>query len=288
MNIEEKILKQENEFATDLKENHNNSFIDYLKDTYNSKETLPLNVNMFNPQPLPEKPLENIDYTTKKLSTKIKSKLSFIPAYMFYKKAKKKFKFRIDNREVFDNLKTGAVITSNHFSKYDSLPIIDCQLNMKKRRRIYKVIQEANYYMKGVIGVFMRNNYTLPLSRSNKTMRKFLKACDTILKRKELILIYPEQELWPDYQKPRPTRPGTFQIAARSNVPIIPCFTEIKNYQDKKGETKQQYVCHVLSPIEPNPDLPSRERAMDMQIRHFEALQKLYEEINQKPLTFGG
>ena len=100
-----------------------------------------------------------------------------VPAYFFYRGAKKKFKFDFTNRKVFDNLTTGAVITSNHFSIYDSLPIIDLQLHMKDRQRIYKVIQEANYNMKGVFGVFMRNNYTLPLSRSIREMGRFLRAC---------------------------------------------------------------------------------------------------------------
>ena len=279
--------KQEQLFKHDLDTNYEGSYIKYLIAKNAVNEELPMNANLFAKQELPEKPLENVDYTTKKFSTKLKSKLSFIPAYFFYKSAKKKFKFEIHGREHFDNLKTGAVVTSNHFAIHDSLPIIDCQLNMKKRQRIYKVIQEANYYMKGVFGVFMRNNYTLPLTRSMKGMRDFLRGCDTILKRGQLILIYPEQELWPDYSKPRPTRPGAFQIASRSDVPVIPCFTQIKTYKDKKGVEKQQYITHVLEPIYPNMELSSRERALDMQIRHFEALQNLYEKIYNKPLTYG-
>jgi len=285
--MQKRYLEQEKLFKKDFEEKYNSSFEQYFNDTYTSNDELPMNANLFAKQNLPEKPLENVDYTTKKFSSMLKSRLSFIPAYFFYRNAKKKFKFKIHGREHFDNLKTGAVVTSNHFSIHDSLPIIDCQLNMKHRQRIYKVIQEANYYMKGVFGIFMRNNYTLPLTRSMKGMRDFLKGCDTILKRGQLILIYPEQELWPDYSKPRPTRPGAFQIASRSDVPVIPCFTQIKMYKDKKGVEKQQYITHVLEPIYPNMELSSRERALDMQIRHFNALQKLYEELYNKPLTFG-
>ena len=284
--MKERFLEQEKLFKKQLDE-CNGSYAQYFINKYSETDELPLNTNLFAKQELPETPLENVDYTRKKLWSKFKSRMSFIPAYLFYRKAKKKFKFEIKNREVFNQLKTGAVITSNHISIYDSLPIIDCQLHMKKRKRIYKVIQEANYYMKGVFGVFMRNNYTLPLTRSMSGMRRFLTACDTILKKGELILIYPEQELWPDYDKPRATRPGAFQIACRSNAPVIPCFTQIRNYTDKKGRAKQQYITHVLDPIYPNPELKNREKILDVQIRHFNALKELYEKIYNKPLTFG-
>lgn len=302
--MQNRFQEQERLFKKLVDEKYKGSIIDAMIGENNSKVEPPLNICMFDEQPLPEQPLEGVDYTREKFWSKVKSRLSFLPAYIFYRGAKKKFKFDIRNREAFNNFQAmteqlnqgreedqqyakGAVVTSNHFSVHDSLPIIDCQLHMKDRRRIYKVIQEANYGMSGVFGVFMRNNYTLPLSRSLKEMRRFLTACDQILKKGELILIYPEQQLWPDYSKPRPTRPGAFQIACRSNVPVIPCFTQVVNFKDDKGEDKQQYITHVLDPLYPNMELNRREREQDLQIRHFKALQAKYEEIYGIPLTYG-
>ena len=56
-----------------------------------------------------------------------------------------------------------------------------------------------------------------------------MKAADTILKRGDFILIYPEQSLWWNYEKPKPLKNGAYKIASRSNVPVIPIFITMKD-----------------------------------------------------------
>lgn len=71
------------------------------------------------------------------------------------------------------------------------------------------------------------------------------------LKEKQLVLIYPEQEMWFNYRKPRPCKSGAYVFAARNKVPIISCFVEIREKEKlENGQFHQtQYILHVLDPI---------------------------------------
>ena len=81
-------------------------------------------------------------------------------------------------------------------------------------------------------------------------MVEFMKAADTILKRGDMILIYPEQSLWWNYKKPKPLKPGAFRIAARNNVPIVPIFItmEDSNIMGDDGFIIQQYTIKYRKP----------------------------------------
>ena len=98
---------------------------------------------------------------------------------------------------------------------------------------MYKVIREGNYTnYPGLYGFFFKNCDTLPLSSINETMKMFINSVDTILKKGDCILIYPEQSLWWNYRKPKPLKSGAFKLASRNNVPIISLSeTMQKKYQ---------------------------------------------------------
>lgn len=59
--------------------------------------------------------------------------------------------------------------------------------------------------------------------------------------------------MWFRYRKPRPAQRGAYYYAAKFNVPIVPCFVEIRDR--RKLETPEfhrlNYVLHVLDPIYP-------------------------------------
>lgn len=42
----------------------------------------------------------------------------------------------------------------------------------------------------------------------------------------KLVLIYPEQEMWFNYRKPRPCKRGAYLYAVKFNVPVISLFVE--------------------------------------------------------------
>ena len=107
---------------------------------------------------------------------------------------------------------------------------------------------------KGLYGYFFRHCNTLPLSSNYNTMKNFNHAMDTILKRGDIVLIYPEQAMWWNYRKPRPLKAGAFRYASKINVPIVPCFitmSDSTNY-DKDGFKIQEYTVNFLKPIFPD------------------------------------
>ena len=60
-------------------------------------------------------------------------------------------------------------------------------------------------------------------------MMNFTSAVNRLLKRGESILIYPEQEMWWNYKKPRPFKVGAFKMACRAGVPVLPTFITMQD-----------------------------------------------------------
>ena len=112
------------------------------------------------------------------------------------------------------------------------------------------VSQDTNFAMKGFLGFLMRYADEIPVSKDKDYMeRHFYRTLNNLLvNKKEYILIYPEQEMWFNYRKPRPPKRGAYFYAAKFNVPIISCFVEMKDMdKDDTEEFKRvKYVLHIL------------------------------------------
>ena len=208
---------------------------------------------------LPAKPLEanEVDYLNKKLTSKINTKIANYIARKFIDKLIKNENMIIKEVLGLDNLSnldTGFIITCNHFNPYDSFTIekVFRMAGQDKYRKLFKVIREGNYTnFPGLYGFFFRNCDTLPLSSNKRTMIEFVKAVDTILKRGDFILIYPEQSMWWNYRKPKPLKNGAFHFAARSNVPVIPIFITMEDSEiiGEDGFPIQEYTVNIGKPI---------------------------------------
>lgn len=119
-------------------------------------------------------------------------------------------------------------------------------------------------------------------------MVAFMKAVDTILKRKDFILIYPEQSMWWNYRKPKPLKDGAFKIAARNNVPVIPVFITMQDSEiiGDDGFPVQEYIVNIEEPIYPDEKLSEKENANIMKDKNFEVWKKVYEEFYNMPLQY--
>ena len=119
-----------------------------------------------------------IDYTQKKLTTKFKSWIakwaSQIGINGFIKKGMFAIK-EIKGLENWQKVKTGAILTCNHFSPNDSF-VTQKVLKASKKKKLYRVILEGNYTNPPMLKFFMRNCDVLPLSSNSQTMKKFLRA----------------------------------------------------------------------------------------------------------------
>lgn len=247
-----------------------------------------------NDPPAPELRPEDVDYLGKKLSSKIKTAIANKMGRKFFEKMIKEGAVVIDGMEGGDNLRllkdTGAVITCNHFGIPDNYILYHCIQKSLKKKRLYKVIREGNYTgFPGLFGFLFRNCNTLPLSSNRRTMVNFMSAADTLLKRGEAVLIYPEQGMWWNYRKPRPFKIGAFKIAARAGVPVVPAFVTMKDDETKLDEHNyplQHYTLHVMPPVYPDKTLSEKQAAEKMKEDTFALYKAKYEEVYGVPLAY--
>ena len=194
----------------------------------------------------------------------------------------------IEGIENIAEIKSGAIITSNHFNPLDNTVVRKFTKKIGKSR-LYIVSQETNLAMKGIIGFIMNYADIIPISSDNTYMRsKFLSMVEDIISKNQFILIYPEQEMWFNYRKPRPLKRGAYYYAAKFNVPIISCFVEIKNIGKKENKEfyKSKYVMHVLKPIYPDASKSIRENSIMMMNKDYEQKVEAYEKAYGKKIQY--
>lgn len=271
--------KERLEILEKLREYEKNGWFD--KDLENDPPTLPLDYM-------------KVDYTQRKLSSKIKTKIANAVARNYFDGLIKKNQLIIKEIRGIENylsVNGGAIITCNHFNPFDNYAVYKAiQPYMEKeKRQLYKIIREGNYTsFKGLYGYFFRNCNTLPLTSSAKGLSVFMKAVAELLQRGEKILIYPEQGMWWNYRKPRPLKDGAFSIAAKNGVPIIPIFITMEDSDeyDPNGFPVQAYTLNFLSPIYPDSEKNRKENVSEMRERNFALWKSTYEEFYKKELTY--
>ena len=158
---------------------------------------------------------------------------------------------KIEGMEKLDEIKKGAIVTCNHFNHLDSM-IPRKVIKKRFHKTPYIVIQETNVAMPGFIGYFMNNTNTLPLRKGpNYITKEFVPELKELTEKGEFVLIYPEEEMWYNYRKPRPCKRGSYMFAAMAGVPVIPIFVEMRDTDKKDNDefNMLKFVAHVLDPI---------------------------------------
>lgn len=238
------------------------------------------------PPTIPLEP-DDIDYLKSSRLSQIKSKMATKMAERLVNDLIKENKLIIKEIKGLENLqsvRSGAIITCNHFNPFDSFTVekVFRIAGQDKNRKLFKVIREGNYTnFPGLYGFFFRNCDTLPLSSNKRTMMQFVKAVDVILKRGDFILIYPEQSMWWNYRKPKPLKKGAFNFAARSKVPVIPIFITMEDskFIGEDGFPIQEYTVNIGKAIYPDCNLSEKENTIMMMDKNYEVWKKTYEDF---------
>jgi len=187
-------------------------------------------------------------------------------------------------------LHTPGVITSNHFH-----PMENSTLRLAILRAGYKkmgiVSQVTNFDMTGFLGFFMRYSNTIPIANTIRYMgTTFPKLLTEQFDAGNPILMYPEQEMWFNYRKPRPVQRGAYFYAATFNVPILSFFNEIitlpKPDKSMLNFNQVRYRLHVLDPIFPDPTLSVKTNSVAMMGQDYTQKKAAYEAAYQQPLTY--
>ena len=243
----------------------------------------------------PSRPLQpkEIDYLRKKWRNKI-------ARFFVTRAADKGIKGLIDAKQIIikdvvgkenlQDIKGSAFITSNHFHPFENMAIYKVFKDYAPKKDFYRVIREGNYTAppKGFDKFFKYCN-TLPLSSNPSTMKKFLSAIETLTKKNNYILIYPEQYMWWNYKKPRPFKDGAFRFACKNNVPIIPCFITMEDSKenfDGDGLPVQEYTVHIMKPIYKDESVPFKQAVQKMKEENFNMCKEVYENTYGIPLTY--
>ena len=243
--------------------------------------------------PAPELTPDKVDYLNKKASSRLKTRLANAIADRYFLNLIKKDVMVIDGvtgEEYLSVLQKGAVVTCNHFSAFDNYIVFHCIRKALPKKYLYKIIREGNYTnFPGLYGFFFRHCNTLPLSSNRRTMINFMSSVNELLKGGESVLIYPEQEMWWNYKKPRPYKVGGFKIAYRAGVPVLPTFITMQDDParlDGDGYPVQRHTLHILPPVYPDVSLGEKQGAEKMKNEAYEAGVKKYEEVYQKKLSY--
>ena len=233
----------------------------------------------------------DVDYLRKRIISKFKTHFVKKQADKYFDGLIKSGVIVIDgyeNTEIIKNIKSGAIITCNHFNPFDSIPLHKVVKKYAPKKKLWKVIREGNFTFPGMYGTFIRNYYSLPLAQNTIVMKQMIDATKTVLKKGDFVLVYAEQSMWWNYRKPKPLKPGAFKFAAQSGVPVIPTFITMRDTdaKDKDGYPIQGYTLHILEPIYPDPTLSVSENITNMKAANEKAWKECYEKSYGTKLTY--
>ena len=183
----------------------------------------------------------------------------------------------------------GVLITSNHFSPLENT-VIRHLTNKLGRKDLGIISQTSNFAMKGLVGYLMNYADTIPISTEPRYLaRDFLSLLkERLVDKKHAILLYPEQEMWFNYRKPRPPKDGAYFFASKLNVPIVSCFVEMVDLsEDDTPEFKKvKYILHVLDVLYPDPKKSVRENTEFLSHTDYTLKKNCYESVYGKELTY--
>ena len=162
--------------------------------------------------------------------------------------------------------------------------------NKLGRRKLGIISQTSNFAMTGIVGFLMNYADTIPISTDPRYLaRDFLSVLkERLVNKKHAILLYPEQEMWFNYRKPRPPKNGAYFYAAKLNIPIISCFVEMVDLQedDTPEFKKVKYVLHILDVLYPDQNKTVKENTEVLGDRDYSLKKTCYETVYGKELSY--
>lgn len=202
---------------------------------------------------------------------------------------------RIDNKdseiiglEKLSELSGGALVTSNHFSPLENCAIRHVALKMGKRR-LNVISHDTNLAMGGFLGFLLNYADIIPISKNIHYMQRDLPlVLGELISSGELVLIYPEGEMWFNYRKPRPVKDGAYYYASRLGAPVISCFVELVDTDKAENSefNKVKYRIHILDVLYPDPAKRDRDNAKEMRERDCALKKAAYEAAYGKALAY--
>ena len=173
-----------------------------------------------------------------------------------------RFGLRIEGREkILRNrklFKGGVMTVCNHVHRWDMV----CVLQAMRYRTAWIPMYAEPF--NGKDGFKMKYVGGLPIPDNFGGLREFNRALDTLHERGKWIHVFPESCSWKFYAPLRPFRTGTFNLACKYSLPVIPMIITFRprtGWRRLFGNGEPLLTIHVGDPIIPNPEAPRKEEA---------------------------
>lgn len=229
-------------------------------------------------------------YVKRRGGIAFRAKTRLAVAFANYMTSKINKMTRIEGAECIPGNLEGFLITSNHFSPLENT-VIRYLTTSLGRRDLNIIAQVTNFAMTGPIGFLMNYARTIPISTDTHYLaRDFMSIMkEKLVDKKEIVLLYPEQEMWFNYRKPRPPKEGAYFFAAKLGVPIVSCFVEIVDLdEDETPEfRKTKYILHVLGVLYPDSSKTLKENTEYLGAEDYRLKKECYERVYGRALDYG-
>lgn len=188
----------------------------------------------------------------------------------------------IEGLEKIKDIDGAAIVTSNHFSPLEN-SILRVMTRRNHKGRLWAISQDTNFAMKGWTGYVLKYTDLIPISHNQEYMKcEFETLLQNALNQGYYVLMYPEQEMWWNYRKPRPLKRGAYYYAAKMGVPIISCFVQIT--VKETGSLKHKLF--ILDPIYPDATKSIRDNSYEMMETDYAQKKAAYETAYGKELNY--
>ena len=181
------------------------------------------------------------------------------------------FGLRIKGHKKLRYVKGGAVTVTNHIHLLDS-PMVACGLFPK---RAHMVTLRTNFEIP-IIRWLVRMLGGVPIPETPKALNSFMESMRAELKAGRIVHFYPEASLWPWHDELRPFKNGAFNLAIRSDVPVVPMvFKFRKAWWPFSMIHKKPLVTLEVGDLQPPPHEGSeKQRILNLRDQTFEYMQK--------------
>lgn len=162
------------------------------------------------------------------------------------------------NRELLAN---GMMTVCNHVHRWDMI----CVLQAMRYRKAWIPMYAQPF--RGKDGFLMKTIGGVAIPEDRSGLRAFDQALDELHAQKQWIHIFPESCSWEFYAPLRPFKIGTFNMAYKYKLPIIPLMISFRprtGWRKLFGKGEPLLTIHVGDPIVPNPDMPRKEETLRM------------------------
>ena len=206
---------------------------------------------------------ETYPFLDKSLKFKFFHALIYLTAWLVaFPLNRLRFGLRIEGREKIRRnrklFKGGVMTVCNHVHRWDMVCVLQAM-----RYRMAWIPMYAEPF-NGKDGFKMKYVGGLPIPDNFGGLREFNRALDTLHERGKWIHVFPESCSWKFYAPLRPFRTGTFNLACKYSLPVIPMIITFRprtGWRRLFGNGEPLLTIHVGDPIVPNPEAPRKEEA---------------------------